>query len=67
MVAKPPVMIAWSSLIVMRARNGRTTKGASVCPTKMLLQADKDSAPDVPSNRAITIAIALTMICMMPR
>jgi len=67
MVAKPPVMIACSSLVVARGRNGRTMSGASVWPRNTLAQADRDSAPDVRITRIITHAMARTTCCMTPR
>ena len=48
MFAKPPTMIAISSLLVAVARNGRTISGASVCPTKILAAVLSVSAPLVP-------------------
>ena len=50
-VAKPPVMSAVISLRVIRARYGRTTSGASVCPRKTFEAVASDSAPLTPSAR----------------
>ena len=63
----PPHMMALSSLLVAVAINGRTNKGASVCPKKMLATPDKVSLPEVPMVRCITHAKPLTMGCKMPR
>ena len=67
MVAKPPTMIACSSLIVMSFKNGFTSSGASVWPTNTLPHADSDSLPDVPSRRTISHAICRTTNCITPR
>ena len=49
MEAKPPVITANNSDCVIRAINGFTTSGASVCPTNTLAAADKLSVREVPS------------------
>ena len=45
-VAKPPVMSAMSSDCVIFEMYGRTTSGASVCPTKTFAAMASDSAPE---------------------
>ena len=47
-VANPPTMTAWSSLSVISAMKGLTSKGASVWPIKILPAAESDSDADVP-------------------
>ena len=66
-LARPPLMMAKSSERVIRSTNGRTTRGASVWPTKMFAEADMDSAWLVP--RAFWIAPPrMRMIhCKIPR
>jgi hypothetical protein len=65
-VAKPPVITACSSLLVMVRTYGFTSSGASVCPTKMFPAALRLSAPETPIVRCITQANAFTNICMTP-
>ena len=48
--ASPPTITANNSDCVMRLMKGRTTKGASVCPTKILAVAERLSALDVCST-----------------
>jgi hypothetical protein len=67
MVANPPVITAISSDFVIADTYGRMRSGASVWPTKMLAEADSDSAPEVPINFIITFANALTTSCSTPQ
>ena len=64
--ASPPTITAKSSEGVMFLMKGRTTRGASVCPTKMLAVAESDSARDVPSARRNPPPSTLITHCMMP-
>ena len=48
-VAKPPVMTAWISELVMIGRKGLIISGASVWPRKMLADAFNDSQAVVPT------------------
>jgi hypothetical protein len=66
MFAKPPTMIAISSLFVAAAMNGLTISGASVCPTKMLAALLGVSAPLVPIVRDMTHARPCTTYCISP-
>ncbi len=43
------------------------SSGASVWPTKMLAEAESDSAPEVPIVFIITLAKTLTIFCRMPK
>ena len=67
MEASPPTMMAKSSDFVMRGMYGFTTRGASVWPTKMLAQAESDSARLVPRALRRAPPRVFTTICMMPR
>jgi hypothetical protein len=66
-VAKPPVITAISSDMVMPAMYGLMSSGASVWPRKMLPAADSVSAPDVRMVRIITHAKPFTTACMTPK
>jgi len=66
-VANPPVITAISSDCVMVSTYGLTTSGASVCPTKMLADADSDSEPEVPMKRTMNALMTFTRTCIMPR
>ena len=59
-------MIAINSLRVAVARNGLTSSGASVCPTKMLAAVDRVSAPLVPIDFCMTHASPCTTAVMIP-
>ena len=48
--AKPPAITQCSCESFRRPRIGRTSKGASVCPRKMLATAQMASARETPSN-----------------
>ncbi len=67
MCAMPEVMTVISSERVMRGRNGRMVRGASVCPMKIEAATLRLSAPLAPMIRLITSANARTITCMMPR
>ncbi len=67
MVAKPPVITAMSSDCVMVGTKGRISIGASVWPTKMLADAESDSAPEVPIVFIIRRAKMPTTHCRMPK
>ena len=56
-----------SSDWVIPAINGRMVSGASVCPMKMDAATLVLSAPLARMSLFITIAIARTTTCMMPR
>ena len=47
--------------------NGLISSGASVCPRKMLPDADRVSAPEVPRVFCITQAMPFTTSCMTLR
>ena len=65
-VANPPTITHISCDSVMRAMNGRTVSGASVCPTKMFAEADIASTPVIPSARRRTDASSAMMRCITP-
>ena len=65
-VAKPPVMTAISSEVVIVLTKGFTRSGASVCPTKMLPAALSVSEPEVRMVFCMPHAKACTTRCMMP-
>ena len=58
--AKPPTMMAINSDRVIFSRNGRMTRGASVCPTKMFAEFDSDSAPETRMVFAMILAKSST-------
>ena len=65
-VAKPPTMTHISCDSVIRPMNGRTVSGASVCPTKMLAEADIASTPVMPSARRSSAASSAMTRCITP-
>ena len=65
--ANPPTIMAMSSDRVIFSMKGRTTRGASVCPTKILAELDSDSAPDTRIVCAMILAKSKTIFCIMPR
>ena len=67
MCAIPAVMTVISSDSVIRGRNGRIVRGASVCPMKMLAATLSDSAPLARITRCMTTAKARTTSCMIPK
>jgi hypothetical protein len=66
-VAMPPTITQCNSERVISPTYGLMSRGASVWPTKMLAEADSDSAPEVRQVRTMIHAKAFTMTCMKPR
>ena len=66
-MAKPAVITAFSSDIVIFSMKGLMTRGASVWPTKMLPAAERVSAPDVRIVRCMIHAIPRTTNSITPR
>ena len=66
-VAKPPTMIVLISERVIVLMNGLMRSGASVCPMKMLPEAERVSAPDVPSVFCTAQAMPFTIHCITLR
>jgi hypothetical protein len=62
----PPTITHSNSERVMPDTYGLMSSGASVWPTKMLAEAESDSAPEVPQVRTMTQAKPRTIHCMKP-
>jgi len=67
MCAMPAVMTVISSDSVIRGRNGRIVRGASVCPMKMLAATFSVSAPLARMKRRMITAKARTTTCITPK
>eukprot|EP00959_Pyramimonas_sp_CCMP1952_P256990 5369395-Pyramimonas_sp.AAC.1 len=66
-VAKPPVMMQCISDGVALGRMFLTSKGASVCPRKILPAAFTDSTVLLPSANLRTAATTRTVACRTPK
>jgi hypothetical protein len=67
MVAMPPTIRQFNSDFVILAINGRTSKGASVCPINILADAERLSEPESLMDLAIIQAKPKTTFCKMPK
>ena len=65
--AMPTVMVANRPARLMPARYGRTSRGASTMPTKMLAAAEVPTGPVTPIVRRSTQPTACTTLCRMPQ
>lgn len=66
-VAKPAVIMAWSSDRVTYGKYGWTSRGDSVCPTNILPAATTDSIGDDPIVTSIVHPTFLMSHCINPR
>ena len=66
-MAKPPVITAINSDVVIVLIYGRIKIGASVCPTNMFAEILSVSAPLVFMLFSINNAIHFTKICIIPK